>query len=75
MALPQNDLAEVFSSILYNISDYGKQLTNISLVFSNTMEEIDRRFFMSLDFLNYYTNYPIYPVDFKVINNLNKYNF
>ena len=69
-----NDLSEIFSSILYNISDYGKLLSETAAVYSNTMDEIDKLFFMSLDFLNYHNEYPKYPLDYKVIQNLGKYN-
>ena len=74
MASPPNDLTETFSSILYNISDYEKQLTDIAKIFTKTMDEIDKLFFMSIDFLEYYKDYPRYPIDFKVIQNLSKYN-
>ena len=43
-----NDLSEIFSSILYNISDYGKLLSETAAVYSNTMDEIDKLFFMFL---------------------------
>ena len=69
-----NDLSEVFSSILYNISDYGKRLEEIREVYISTLKDIDDRFFMSLDFLEYYKGYPRYPLDYKVIQNLGKYN-
>ena len=74
MASPPNDLSETFSSILYNISDYEQQLTNITVLFTKSLENIDNRFFLPIDFLDQYKEYPRYPIDFKVINNLNKYN-
>ena len=70
----QNDLSEIFSSILYHISDYESILTGITKVFTSTIEDIDSRFFLSLDFLDYYKEYPKYPLDYKVIHNLSKYN-
>jgi len=74
MATPPNDLSETFSSILLHASDYASILENLSSIFTSTMDEIDRRFFMSIDFLDYYKTYPRYPLDFKVIHNLGKYN-
>ena len=74
MAIPPNDLSETFSSILSHISDYGSILENMTSIFTSTMDEIDRRFFMSIDFLDYYKTYPRYPLDFKVVHNLGKYN-
>ncbi len=74
MASPINDLAEIYSSILYHISDYEARLTDAANLLTSTLSDIDQRFFMSLDFLDYYKEYPRYPLDYKVINNLGKYN-
>ncbi len=74
MPSPPNDLSEVFSSILYNISDYEKLLTNMTNIFTKTLGDIDRHFFLPMDFLNQYKDYPRYPLDFKVIHSLSKYN-
>jgi len=74
MALPVNDLAEIYSSILYHVSDYEARLTDTTNLLTSTLSDIDQRFFMSLDFLEYYREYPRYPLDYKVINNLGNYN-
>ena len=69
-----NDLSEIFSSILYNISDYERRLLETTEIYISTLDDIDKRFFMSLDFLAYSKEYPRYPLDYKVIQNLGKYN-
>lgn len=74
MALPINDLSETYSSILYHASDYETRLMETTNLLVSTLNDIDQRFFMSLDFLEYYREYPRYPLDYKVINNLGKYN-
>jgi len=69
-----NDLSEIFSSILYNVSDYSRCLLETAEVYTSTLDDIDKRFFMALDFLAYSKEYPRYPLDYKVIQNLGKYN-
>ena len=69
-----NDLSEVFSSILYDISDYGQRLSDVSDLYTRTIADIDKHFFMSIDFLSFSKEYPRYPIDYKVIQNLGKYN-
>ncbi len=74
MALPINDLSETYSSILYHISDYEARLTETTNLITSTLDAIDKWFFVSLDFLDYYKEYPRYPIDCKIINNLGNYN-
>ena len=69
-----NPLSETFSSILYNVSDFEKQLNNITDILTSAMDDIDRKNLLSIDFLDVYKQYPRYPYDYKVINSLNKYN-
>lgn len=69
-----NPFSETFSSVLFNIIDFEKQLIDVTNIFTETLKGIDEKNFLNIDFLDSYQSYPKYPLNFKVIDNLNNYN-
>lgn len=69
-----NPLNAAFSLYLQNIFSFDKCLTDKNLVFKDTIEKINNKNLLDYNFLNNYKLYPKYPIDFKPIINLYKYN-
>lgn len=69
-----NPVCETFASILLNISNYENLLKNTFNIFNDTINNIDNKNLLSIDFINEYKQYPKYKADFKPIDSLDKYN-